>query len=189
MPRFRNPCQRQLTDNGMNPPWIDEKAKVETDSIGSGTDICAFAWVMKNASIGANCLICGFVTVDEEALIEDDVMIMNGAYVARRACVLRGSFIGPNAVITDDKYPRSPRAPEYRPRYAELSGWHQVTKIGPFASLGANSTILAGCDVGAYAMVGAGAVVTQPVPSRARVVGVPARIIGWNTDEIESDAV
>jgi UDP-2-acetamido-3-amino-2,3-dideoxy-glucuronate N-acetyltransferase len=163
----------------MSSPWIDSKAKVETEYIGPNTDICAFAWIMKNSRIGVNCLICGFATVDEDVIIEDDVSVMNGAYVARGARVLRGSFIGPNAVITDDKYPRSPRAPEYRFRYGSIERWHRATKIGPFASLGANATVIAGCDVGAYALVGAGAVVTHPVPERAQVIGVPARIIGF----------
>jgi UDP-2-acetamido-3-amino-2,3-dideoxy-glucuronate N-acetyltransferase len=163
----------------MSLPWIDSQAKVETEYVGSGTEICAFAWVMKNARIGVNCLICGFVTLDEDVIIEDDVTVMNGAYVARGAKVLRGSFIGPNAVVTDDKYPRSPRAAEYRFRYEAIERWHRSTSIGPFASLGANSTVIAGCDVGAHAMVGAGAVVTHRVPERAQVVGVPARIIGF----------
>jgi UDP-2-acetamido-3-amino-2,3-dideoxy-glucuronate N-acetyltransferase len=90
-----------------------------------------------------------------------------------------GVFVGPNVFFTNDRHPRSPRLPEARQRYTDKRNWLVPTTIERGAALGAGAIILAGVSVGEYATVGAGAVVTKPVPAHALVVGNPARQVGW----------
>ncbi len=110
-------------------------------------------------------------------VIGDRVKIQNGALVYHGVTVGDGVFIGPGAILTND---RNPRAVTSAGELARADDW-TVTPIhlADGASIGAGAVIVAGCDVGTFAMVGAGSVVTHPVPAHALVAGNPARRIGW----------
>lgn len=141
----------------------------ETDSVGAGTRIWAFAHVLPGARIGRGCNICDHVFIENDVVIGDDVTVKCGVQLWDGVRVGDGVFIGPNATFTNDRLPRSKRYPD-----AFLS-----TTLEDGVSIGANATILPGLRIGAGAMVGAGAVVTRDVPPNAIVVGNPAVIIGY----------
>lgn len=144
-------------------------AIVETDKIGKGTRIWAFAHILPKAVIGGDCNICDHVFIENDVVIGDRVTIKCGVQIWDGLRIEDNVFIGPNATFTNDKYPRSKQYPD---EFAK-------TIIREGASIGANATILAGVMIGKNSMVGAGAVVTRDVPSNAIVVGNPARISGY----------
>ncbi len=138
--------------------------------IGEGTKIWHFTHVSAGAKIGKNCVlgqnvfIAPTVTVGEGVHIQNNVSLYDGVTIDAFA------FIGPSAVFTNVVNPRSevPRKDEIR-----------TTTIGRGVTIGANATVLCGLRVGAYAFVGAGAVITAHIPAYALVFGVPARQFGW----------
>ncbi|MCL5283506.1 MAG: N-acetyltransferase [Armatimonadetes bacterium] len=158
--------------------WCHPTALVESDEIGEGTRIWAFAHVMRGARIGLNCNIGDHVFIEEGVTIGDNVTVKNGVCIWTGVEIGNGVFIGPNAVFTNDLYPRSPRLPAAKDRY-ETGDWLKRTHIREGTSIGANATIIPNVVLGAYSMIGAGSVVTQDVPDFAMVVGVPARQRGW----------
>ena len=127
---------------------------------------------MKGARVGARCNLGEGVFVEGGVVIGDDVTVKNGVALYAGVTVADEVFIGPHAVFTNDLRPRSGRFKRPPSAFAP-------TRIGRGASIGANATIVCGHDVGAYAMVAAGAVVTRDVPAHALVAGVPARRIGF----------
>jgi UDP-2-acetamido-3-amino-2,3-dideoxy-glucuronate N-acetyltransferase len=147
------------------PPFIHERALVESDQIGSGTRIWAFAHVMPGAVIGADCNVCDHTYVEGGVVIGDRVTLKSGVFLWEGLRVEDDVFIGPQATFTNDLMPRS-RQP-FQLGYTTL-------KRG--ASIGAGAVILPGVTVGEGAMVGAGAVVTKDVPPNTVVVGNPARV-------------
>jgi UDP-2-acetamido-3-amino-2,3-dideoxy-glucuronate N-acetyltransferase len=153
-------------DPGGKPPFIHSHALVETESIGSGTRIWAFAHVMAGAVIGEGCNICDHTYVDEDVVIGDRVTIKAGVFVIDGMRIGDDVFIGPNATFTNDRFPRSKQPFNYEPMV-----------IGSGATIGAGVILLPGVCVGEGAMVGAGAVVTKDVPPFTVVVGNPARVI------------
>jgi len=142
-------------------------ALVESDTIGDGTRIWAFAHVLAGAVIGRDCNIGDHCYIESGAVIGDAVTIKNGVAVWDGVAIERGAFVGPNATLTNDRRPRS-REPWRLSR----------TQIEEGATIGANATVLPGITVGAFSMVAAGAVVTRDVPPHAVVVGNPARVRG-----------
>lgn len=144
-------------------------ALCESPTIGSGTRIWAFAHVLPQARIGADCNICDHVFIENDVVIGDRVTVKCGVQVWDGVQLEDDVFVGPNVTFTNDIFPRSKQYPESFGRTVVQSG----------ASLGANSTILPGITIGRNAMVGAGAVVTRSVPPNAIVVGNPARIAGY----------
>jgi len=149
---------------------IHESAYVEENvEIGDGTNIWHFVHVRKNAKIGKKCNIGKSVFIDTNVMIGDNVKIQNFATLYHGLTVGNDVFIGPHVCFTNDLYPR-----------AQIWDDNRLveTKILDGASIGANSTIIAGITIGKYAMVGAGAVVTKDVPDHALVVGNPARVVG-----------
>jgi UDP-2-acetamido-3-amino-2,3-dideoxy-glucuronate N-acetyltransferase len=146
-----------------------ETACVESQDIGSGTRIWAFAHVMSRATIGENCNICDHCFIESGAVIGNNVTIKNGVSIWDKVIIEDGAFIGPNAAFTNDLWPRS-RNPNWQIK---------ETVIGRGASIGANATILCGIHVGAFAMIGAGAVLAHDLPDHALCYGNPARIHGW----------
>ncbi len=160
----------------MNDVFIHPKAIVESDQIGAGTRIWAFAHVMKGAVIGGNCNIGDNVFVEGGARIGDNVTVKNQCLIWEGVTIENNAFIGPNVVFTNDARPRSPRLELMRERYA-TKGWVAPTLVREGASIGAGASVVCGVTIGEYAMVGAGAVVVRNVPPYALVYGVPARIM------------
>ena len=143
-------------------------ALVESDQIGEGTNVWAYAHVMKGAIVGRDCNIGDHAFVESGAVVGNEVTIKNSVAVWQYVTVEDRVFLGPNCSLTNDNRPRSKRP------------WTPVaTTIREGATIGANATIVCGCHVGRYAFVGAGAVVTRPVPDYAVVLGNPARVRGY----------
>ena len=147
---------------------IHPLADVQSNQIGEGSTIWQFAVILPGAVIGKNCNINCHTFIENEVTIGDRVTIKSGVYIWDGLRIEDDVFIGPNVTFVNDKYPRSKKYPEK----------FQVTKICKGASLGANATILAGIEIGKYAMVGAGSVVTKNVEPFSVVYGNPAKIMG-----------
>lgn len=144
---------------------IDEGA-----SIGTDTRVWHFSHISGGARVGSDCSLGQNCYVADRVVIGDGVKIQNNVSVFDRVEIGDNVFVGPSVVFTNVVNPRAhvPRKDEYLP-----------TKVSHGATLGANCTIVCGNDIGEYAFVGAGAVVTRDVPSYALVVGNPARRVGW----------
>jgi len=154
-------------------------ALCESDQIGSGTRVWAFAHIMGGARVGADCNICDHVFIESGAVVGDRVTIKNRAVVFNGVTLEDDVFVGPAVVFTNDREPRSPRMPEAACRYTGRSQWLQPTQVERGAAIGAGAVVLCGIRIGAFATVGAGAVVTHDVPAHALVMGQPARPAGW----------
>jgi len=149
---------------------IHETAIVEEGAkIGEGTNIWHFVHIRKGANIGKKCNIGKDVYIDINVRVGDNCKIQNFATLYHGLTVGNDVFIGPHVCFTNDLYPR-----------AKIWSDEKVAKtiVKDGASIGANSTIVAGITIGKYAMIGAGAVVTKDVPDFALVVGNPARVVG-----------
>lgn len=153
----------------MNDVFRHEKALVESERIGRGTRVWAFAHVLPGATIGEDCNICDNVFVENDVVLGDRVTVKCGVQLWDGISVGNDVFIGPNATFTNDPWPRSREWPETFAR----------TIVEEGASIGANATILPGITIGRGAMIGAGAVVTRSVPPNAVVTGNPARIVRY----------
>jgi UDP-2-acetamido-3-amino-2,3-dideoxy-glucuronate N-acetyltransferase len=156
---------------GSGPAYIKHAtAIVETESVGAGTRIWAFAHVLPGAVVGADCNLCDHTFLENDVRLGDRVTIKSGVQLWDGVTLEDDVFVGPNATFSNDHFPRSRQRPE---RYAR-------TLVKKGASIGANATILPGLTIGERAMVGAGAVVTRSVPPLAIVAGNPARILGYD---------
>ncbi len=149
--------------------FVHEQALCESDDVGPGTRIWAFAHVLPGARVGADCNICDGVFIETGAIVGDRATIKCGVQLWRGVKLEDDVFVGPNATFTNDEFPRSRKWLSSHPR----------TTVREGASIGANATILPGLEIGRGAMVGAGAVVTRSVPPHAIVTGNPARIKGY----------
>lgn len=145
-------------------------ALVESQDIGEGTKVWAFAHVMKGARIGRDCNIGGHAFIETGAVLGDRVTVKNAALIWDGVTIEDDVFVGPNVLFTNDLHPRSPRSPESAARYADKS-WRLPTTVRRGATLGAGAVILPGLTIGAYATVGAAALVTRDVPDHALIVG------------------
>ncbi len=150
--------------------FIHSLALCESDNVGDGTRVWAFAHVLPGAVIGADCNICDGVFVENDVRVGDRVTVKCGVQLWDGVTLEDDVFVGPNATFTNDIFPRSRQYPE--------SFGRTVVRAG--ASIGANATILPGLTIGKGAMVGAGSVVTKDVPEYAVVVGNPARVKGYS---------
>jgi acetyltransferase-like isoleucine patch superfamily enzyme len=153
-------------------------ALVESDEVGPGTRVWAFAHVMAGARVGGNCNVGDHAFIESGARIGDNVTLKNNVCVWLGITLEDDVFVGPNAVFTNDRFPRSARMPEASQRASRTENWLEGCVVERGASIGANATILPGVRIGRYSMVGAGALVTADVPPFALVVGAPARPIG-----------
>lgn len=150
--------------------YIHPSAEVENGAVvGPGTKIWHVAHVRSTARIGAGCTIGRNVYVDADVTIGDHVKIQNNVSVYTGVTIEDDVFVGPSAVFTNDHNPRATNA-----------DWKITpTRVRRGASIGANATIVCGVEIGEYAMVAAGAVVTRDVLPNQLVAGNPARPRGW----------
>jgi UDP-2-acetamido-3-amino-2,3-dideoxy-glucuronate N-acetyltransferase len=141
--------------------------------IGAGTKIWHFSHIMPNCRIGKKCNIGQNVVVSPEVVLGDNVKVQNNVSIYTGVTCEDDVFLGPSMVFTNVTNPRS--AINRRDQYAK-------TVVRKGATIGANATIVCGHDIGCFAFIGAGAVVTRRVPDYALVVGNPARHVGWMSE-------
>jgi len=141
--------------------------------IGEGTKIWHFSHIMSNCKIGKNCNLGQNVVVSPEVVLGTNVKVQNNVSIYTGVTCEDDVFLGPSMVFTNVTNPRS--AVNRRGQYAK-------TLVKKGASIGANATVVCGNDIGKYAFIGAGAVVTKNVPDYALVIGNPARQTGWMSE-------
>lgn len=151
--------------------FVHELGLCESDQVGAGTRVWAFAHVMEGAVIGSDCNVCGHAFVETGAVIGDRVVIKNAVLLWDRVIIGNDVFIGPNAVFTNDLDPRA--------AFKKDPDQFLATAVEDGATIGAQATIVCGVTIGRSAFVGAGAVVSADVAPHALVIGNPARRIGW----------
>ena len=142
--------------------------------IGNGTSIWHFTHVMAKAIIGNNCNIGQNVFIDNNTVVGNGVKIQNNVSVYNGLILEDGVFVGPSVVFTNVINPRS---------FIERKTEFKKTIVKKGATIGANATIICGNNIGEYAMIGAGAVVTKDVPAYALLIGNPARQKGWISEQ------
>lgn len=148
---------------------IHKLADVQSSNIGDNTNIWQFCVVLKEATIGNNCNINAGVLIENDVIIGDNVTVKSGVQIWDGITIEDNVFIGPNVTFTNDFLPRSKQYPKE----------FLKTIIQHGASLGANSTIVAGITVGKYAMIGAGSVVTKNIGIQELWYGNPAKHKGY----------
>lgn len=141
--------------------------------IGEGTKIWHFSHIMSNCKLGKNCNLGQNVVISPDVVLGSNVKAQNNISIYTGVTCDDDVFLGPSMVFTNVINPRS--AVNRKSQYAK-------THVGKGASIGANATIVCGHDIGKFAFIGAGAVVTKTVPDYALVVGNPSRQIGWMSE-------
>ena len=141
--------------------------------IGEGTRIWHFSHIMPGCKIGKNCNIGQNVVISPDVVLGNNVKIQNNVSIYTGVICDDDVFLGPSMVFTNVMNPRS--AVNRRSEYLK-------THVGKGASIGANATIVCGHDIGPFAFIGAGAVVTKNVPAYALVIGNPAKQTGWMSE-------
>ncbi len=159
----------------MNTSYTSHPSAVidEGCTIGEGTKIWHFSHIMPNCTIGKNCNIGQNVVISPQVVLGNNVKIQNNVSIYTGVTCDDDVFLGPSMVFTNVINPRS--AVNRKSEYAK-------THVGKGASIGANATIVCGHDIGMFAFIGAGAVVTKNVPAYALVVGNPAKQTGWMSE-------
>ena len=148
-----------------------ESAIIHPDaSIGEGTKIWHFSHIMANCKIGQGCNIGQNVVVSPDVVLGDNVKVQNNVSIYSGVICEDDVFLGPSMVFTNVINPRS---------HVVRRGQYAKTIVRKGASIGANATIVCGHEIGEYAFIGAGAVVTKEVLPYALVLGNPARQVGW----------
>jgi UDP-2-acetamido-3-amino-2,3-dideoxy-glucuronate N-acetyltransferase len=148
--------------------FIDEGCK-----IAKGVKIWHFSHIMPNCTLGEGCNIGQNVVISPDVVLGKNVKVQNNISIYTGVTCDDDVFLGPSMVFTNVINPRS--AINRKNQYAK-------THVGKGASIGANATIVCGHDIGAFAFIGAGAVVTKTIPAYALVVGNPARQLGWMSE-------
>jgi UDP-2-acetamido-3-amino-2,3-dideoxy-glucuronate N-acetyltransferase len=142
-------------------------------NIADGVKIWHFSHIMSNCVIGEGCNIGQNVVVSPEVVLGKNVKIQNNVSIYTGVTCDDDVFLGPSCVFTNVNNPRSG---------VNRRGQYDKTHVGKGASIGANATIICGHNIGSYAFIGAGAVVTKDIPNYALVVGNPARHVGWMSE-------
>jgi UDP-2-acetamido-3-amino-2,3-dideoxy-glucuronate N-acetyltransferase len=145
--------------------YVDEGCQ-----IGDGTRIWHFCHIMSGAVIGERCNIGQNVVISPHVTLGNNVKVQNNVSIYTGVILEDDVFCGPSMVFTNVVNPRS---------HVVRKNEYQRTHVGKGASLGANCTVVCGHDIGRYAFIGAGAVVTKNVPDYALIVGNPGRVAGW----------
>lgn len=155
----------------MSSYFVHESSYIDENVIiGKATKIWHFCHVQTGAKIGSSCSIGQNVNISNNVIIGNNVKIQNNVSVYEGVTIKDDVFLGPSCVFTNDLTPRA--------KYPKGHDNYKKTTVGVGASIGANATIVCGHNIGNYALVAAGAVVTKDVPDYALVAGVPARVIG-----------
>ena len=141
--------------------------------IGEGTKIWHFSHIMPNCKIGKNCNLGQNVVVSPEVVLGNNVKVQNNVSIYTGVICEDDVFLGPSMVFTNVTNPRSA---------INRRGQYEKTIVKKGASIGANATVVCGNNIGEFAFIGAGAVITKEVPAYALVVGNPARQIGWMSE-------
>jgi UDP-2-acetamido-3-amino-2,3-dideoxy-glucuronate N-acetyltransferase len=141
--------------------------------IGAGTKIWHFSHIMPNCTLGENCNLGQNVVVSPEVVLGKNVKVQNNVSIYTGVICEDDVFLGPSMVFTNVINPRSA---------VNRRGQYSKTRVKQGASIGANATIVCGNDIGKFAFIGAGSVVTKEVPDYALLVGNPAKQIGWMSE-------
>ena len=149
--------------------YIHSLADVQSRDIGDGTRIWQFVVILPGAKIGSDANICSHCLIENDVVIGNRVTVKSGVQLWDGIRLEDDVFVGPNVTFTNDRFPRSKQSPDIL----------AATLVCTGASIGGGATLLPGITIGAYAMVGAGAVVTRSVPPNSIVVGNPAKIVGY----------
>lgn len=152
---------------------IHPLSDVKSNHIGVDTNIWQYCVIFPNAIIGNNCNICANVLIENDVVVGNNVTVKSGVQLWDGVTIEDNVFIGPNVTFTNDLIPRSKVYPE---KFAK-------TTIKKGASIGANSTIIAGNTIGEYALIGAGSVITKDIPAYTVWYGNPAKHKGYITKE------
>ena len=152
---------------------IHSTADVQSTNIGSNTFIWQFCVVLKGATIGEECNINSHVFIENDVIIGNNVTVKSGVQLWDGLRVADNVFIGPNVTFTNDMVPRSKSYP--------MSFLQTIICKG--ASIGANATIIAGNEIGAYAFIGAGSLITKNIPDNTVWYGSPAHHKGYITNK------
>jgi UDP-2-acetamido-3-amino-2,3-dideoxy-glucuronate N-acetyltransferase len=151
--------------------FVHESSYIDDDvTIGDGTKIWHYCHIMSAARIGKGCIIGQNVFIGHNVTIEDGVKVQNNVSIYEGVTCEKNVFIGPSVVFTNVKNPRS---------FIKRKSKFLKTSIKEGASIGANVTIVCGVEIGAYALISAGAVITKDIPAHALAIGNPCQIIGW----------
>ncbi len=142
-------------------------------TIGKGTKIWHFSHIMSNTVIGENCNLGQNVVVSPEVILGNNVKVQNNVSIYTGVTCEDDVFLGPSMVFTNVNNPRSA---------ITRRGLYLKTIVGKGATIGANATIVCGHNIGEFAFIGAGAVVTKDIPPYALVVGNPAKQLGWMSE-------
>jgi acetyltransferase-like isoleucine patch superfamily enzyme len=160
------------------------KYSILKGEIGEGTIIWNFVNIMKDAKVGKNCIICDNVFIESGALVGNNVVIKNNVLIWKGVKIEDNVFIGPGVVFVNDRYPRSKIIKQLEkglsptePYGVREEEWLENTILREGCSIGANSTILCGIEIGKFSIVGAGSVVTKNVEPYTIVAGNPARVL------------
>ena len=151
--------------------FVHPQGLCDSDDVGSGTRVWAFAHVLKGARVGRECNVCDGAYVENGAVVGDRVTIKNQVMIFEGVTIADDVFLGPGVAFTNDLKPRA--------RIKRHGDALQTTKVEQGATLGARVTVVCGVTIGENAFVGAGAVVVRDVAPHAFVVGNPGRQIGW----------
>lgn len=151
--------------------FLHESSYVDAGcTIGKGTKIWHFSHIMSGCTIGENCNIGQNVVISPGVILGNSCKIQNNVSVYTGVICEDGVFLGPSCVFTNVINPRA---------FIERKDEFRKTIIRQGASIGANATIICGHNIGRYALIGAGAVVTKDIPDYAIAYGAPARLCGW----------
>ena len=153
---------------------ISPLSDVQSTKIGKNTKIWQFCVILPDADIGENCNICAHVLIENKVKIGDNVTIKSGVQLWDGITIENDVFIGPNATFTNEAVPRSKTYDPTKPKN---------TLIKKGASIGANTTILPGVEIGEFAFIGAGSVVTKNIQRNTLWYGNPAKQKGFITND------